>query len=424
MRRTIRNAMSAIILAFAIILSGCSKKEDSSKSKEPKKQKVDITECVSVSAKGYEGMGVVTCQADSSAIKKHLNQTMKEIYGEEVEEETKKAFSKLESSISFIATPCTELKNGDQVTVSVIYDEKCAKDCKVNFSPESFQYTVSGLEVVQLVDAFEGFKVTFAGLEEEPQIILDNSGCSDFVKNYVVFNVDETSIPVNNEGNPICRNGAEIKVCAEFGTNLPADMSAIYMLTSPSKSFTISGLTMYPTSIDHLDVKEIVRAAKEKGVGFATNYLYNDADYPRFNGSDNFDGDTTEYTGFSIACEKMYFVSPKSNTEGKSGIVLLFHLSYHVKGIRNGTQLWGEYIEADVDTYFAAGSFRFTSDEQQTQLLSTGEPIMIGDSDDEEMLCNNHTLEAGYNALIAPYSENYVVSEMDIAAYADVLSGS
>lgn len=404
----------ALMLVVPMVLSvACNKdSEKSKKSKEKEKQEVDITECVSVSARGYDGMGVVNCQKDSTAINKILKDVMKEQYGDEVDSETKKAFNKLEESISFQAEPSGELSNGDEVTIKITCNSKYADTCGVKLSPSSFKYTVNGLDTIQKIDAFDGLQVSFSGTEQDTEVIIDNTGCSDFVRNYVNFYVDDKQ--------EAYKNGESYVVRAELGDNLPKEYDGLYMLSEKYHSFTVDGLDMYPTSIDNLDVTEVVKATYEKGVGFVTNEIYNDGQsYPHYNGpafrrSSSY---PINISDFNAVPEKVYYMAPKSNTDGVCKIVILFHLTYHVSGILNAG---GKLGEQHVDTYFAAGTGGFLTDSTQTILKSTGESFMVGDSDDESYLCNDHTYEAGYNAFIAMYAEDYVINELDIATYSGV----
>ena len=418
-----RKSLVAGVLAIAICICGVGcKKSSKEKEKEEssKKSEVDISSCVMVSAQGFDGMGVVDCSTDAEEINKVFKQTMKELYGDEIESSTKSDFDKLEKSIRVQAEPSNSVSNGDKITIQILYDEKKAEECNVEIKPDSIEYTVSGLTAIQSVDAFEGFQVSFSGTENNTQIILDNSGCSDFVRNYVVFSLDGSTIKVL-DGNVVVKNGETITVKAEFGDNLPEDMEQVYVLANDSKSFNASGLDMYPTSINNLDVTEIVKLANDKGTGFVSNLIYNEiATAVTINGTWlDVSPDSFSISDYSVVPEKMYFASPKANTDMPSGIVIVFHVTYVASG---KTSVYGSATETvNVDTYVAAGCFGFTSDEAQSVLKTTGETVVIGDSDSKDYICNDHSFETAYNAFVAPLAENYVVDEMDIAAYASVL---
>ena len=220
------------------------------------------------------------------------------------------------------------------------------------------------------------------------------------------------------------KNGEALVVNAEFGENLPAEYDGLYMLSEKTHSYTVDGLDMYPTTIDNLDVSEVVKATHEKGKGFVSNKLYNDLDdYPRINGT-KYNTYSDKFVSISNLCikpEKIYFACPKSNSDGLSTIVILYHMTYHASGYLNYSDI-SPTAEEEVDTYFAVASNEFTSDSTQSVLKSVGTSFMVGESDDEEYLCNNHTYEQGYNAFIAPYAEGYVINELNPADYAAVLT--
>lgn len=394
----------ALMLVVPMVLSvACNKdSEKSKKSKEKDKQEVDITECVSVSARGYDGMGVVNCQKDSAAINIILKDVMKEQYGDEVDSETKKAFNKLEESISFQAEPSGELSNGDEVTIKITCNSKYADTCGVKLSPSSFKYTVNGLDTIQKIDAFDGLQVSFSGTEQDTEVIIDNTGCSDFVRNYVNFYVDDEQ--------EAYKNGESYVVRAELGDNLPKEYDGLYMLSEKYHSFTVDGLDMYPTFIDNLDVTEVVKATYDKGISHVSQVLNTDhAVYYMDNGSY---GPGRTISDFSFVCEKIYYLQPKANMKGTCGIIILTHLTYTMSNSKNSDS---------IDTYVASGSFSFTCDSTQTILKSVGEPVFLRD-DITSYILNNHSYEEGYNAFIPYYADNYVINELNPADYADVLT--
>lgn len=413
-----RKAFVAGLLVFALVLGGCGKKEKDSKKKESKKkQTIDISECVDISANGFDGMGVVSCEKNASAISKTMKQTMKEMYGDDVEDEIKNAFDKLEESIQFTASPSMNVSNGQEVEISIVFGEKYAETCKVDFSPKTITYTVSGLTSIQSVDAYEGLSVTFAGSEDNTQIMVDNSGCTDFVKNYVLFSIADEK--------PSYKNGETVTVNAEFGSNLPAEMTDIYVLASSSKTYTVSGLEMHPTSIENLDLTELLKSMNEFGVGNATEKIYSDLDdFPTINGAkfDNWIDNKVKISSFSAVPEKLYFMQAKANTETSASTVMVFHLTYHVSGVLFDSKV--KTPEVDVDTYFVVICQNFTTDETQSAFMSLGECSIICEDKNEftYLMTNNSSFEEDYNKYVAPMNQNYVINEVDLSTYAAVLS--
>ncbi|MGN0634251.1 MAG: zinc ribbon domain-containing protein [Oscillospiraceae bacterium] len=68
------------------------------------------------------------------------------------------------------------LKNGDKVTVEVVYDEEALKDVKVKLENTSFEVEVKGLEKSKTVDPFADFKPEFSGFDGEGTASYDYDG--------------------------------------------------------------------------------------------------------------------------------------------------------------------------------------------------------------------------------------------------------
>ena len=124
-----RVGLVALAISICVCGFGCGK---SSKEKKTKTE-LDIAQCVSVSDQGFDGMGVVECQKESEEINEIFQQAMKDVYGDNVDSSTKRAFSDLEQSVAFLAEPSNSLSNGDKITIKMVYDEQCAEKCNVEF---------------------------------------------------------------------------------------------------------------------------------------------------------------------------------------------------------------------------------------------------------------------------------------------------
>ena len=411
MKSMLKKRVLAMMVAIPMILAtACNSKSGKNSSKDSDdKQALDITQYVSVSAKGIDGMGIVNCDVNTSGISKTLKNTMKELFGENPEPEIKKAYSDLEKSISFQAVPSTDVKNGDEVEIKVVFSKEKAELCSVEFSPDSIKFSVSGLQSIQTVDAFEGLKVTFSGSEEKTEIILDNSGCSDFVKNYVLFSIYEKK--------DAYKNGESVTIMAEMGSNLPDEYKGDYILASYSKEYIADGLDKYPSSIDNLDAGEVVKMAYDKGTSHVSDIVYNKRNYPEINGTAKFENSYT-ISDYKMIPEKIYYLQPKENTDAQGGIVVLFHLTYTISGNR---YLSSTVLTETVDSYVASGCFGFMSDSTQTKVTALGETVFLK-NDTVKYIRNNHQYEECYNTFISPYADQYVINELDASKYASLFS--
>ena len=83
--------------------------------------------------------------------------------------------------------------------------------------------------------------MTFLGSEEEATVVINNSGCSDFVRNFVTYLYDS---------NGVYSNGDTLTVYAIWGDNFTADDRDVYVFTTDSKEYEISGLIYFPKTKD------------------------------------------------------------------------------------------------------------------------------------------------------------------------------
>ena len=248
-----------LVLIAALVLVGCEsngdddnhgndkateaagKKDDTSKTV----LSIDVSSAARIEYNGFNGMGVATCGVDYDALyslQREVSAKLTELKKQNPDDETAKNseeskdsdaadeisnrtdyddygsdyagtvdVSRLFSSISFLATPEQDLSNGDTITVKVLYNESEASKLGLAIEKPEFTQIVSGLKVLKSIDAFDGFTVHFSGSEENTQIILDNSNCSDFVRNYVLFDYDRNqSVYRNGEKLTVKRTGAII----------------------------------------------------------------------------------------------------------------------------------------------------------------------------------------------------------------------
>lgn len=398
------------------ITEAAENKDEPTKAAEPTKAptkpvlNIDVSSAAKMEYSGFNGMGVANCSIDYEtlySLQREVSAKLTEQQGSNAKDSEENYnldvtgsvdVSRLFSSISFLATPEQDLSNGDTITVKVLYNESEAAKLGLAIEKPEFTQIVSGLKVLKSIDAFDGFTVHFSGSEEKAQIILDNSGCSDFVRNYVLFDYDRNQT--------VYRNGEKFTVKAYWGDNL-RNGDDVYVLASETKEFTIDGLNMYPTKPEGLDIQPIVKNAWDEISGAVSEYLFvklSSSSYNRyeFNG-DAYWGDKISISNYNIRCEKVFFMTPKENRDVHSKIVLVFHLQYDVAG------------KTHVDTYHAGMCSEFELD-SQGNIVSKGNTsfVLNGWGDDAR---NDRDYVTAYNRYIEPFNKDYLVNEIPVSPY-------
>ena len=151
----------------------------------------------------------------------------------------------LASSIQPIIEPSTQLKNGDTVKVTMVFDEKQAEESKVELRDTEFEVIVSGLPEAQELDLFEGLRVSFIGISPFIQATVDARGCSSFVQNNVEFDLPDSYL----------KNGDVCTVTAVYDAALME--KNLYKVAEDQKDFTVENCGEYLTSLEDRDLSTI-----------------------------------------------------------------------------------------------------------------------------------------------------------------------
>ncbi len=411
--------MAAMAVAVVVVcgLLACKKKE------EAKKKELDTSDFIEVVFSGYEGMGV----ADLTVNLEKLDNEKRRIEAEFDDDKVEYSSAKMNSlfrSLSFELDKNTDLKNGDKVSVKFSYDKALADECKIEVVPVDFSFTVSNLKNFETVDAFDGLKVSFSGKETDATVVIDNSGCSDFVRNFVVFTVGDKEKQWDYDRVLLLKNGESISVSAKLGDNYDPEQG-LCVLKEDTKEYIAAGLDMNPVSIQDLDIKPIVKNTADAGVARVGDFLFNDV-LGRFsceiNGIqfifNNSNVLVSQISDFSMKCEKAYFLQPKQNTDHQSGVLVLYHLKYKVVGEKFMLGDGGP-AETEVDTYVGFYSFGFTSDCDQKTIVDLGE---MQESEVDLAILNTTSLDVAMNAFVNSQMENYVLEELNLNDYKDVIA--
>ncbi len=136
-------------------------------SEQEKKAGLEIEKLYKVNIYGTQGEGFVDLQIDKEYLQKICNETDISLNEEDV-----KAKVSVENN----------LYNGDKFTLSFVYDKEL-KDKGVDIISNNITYTVKGLKEGTDFDVFSDIQVYI----DNGNIVIDNSHCSNFVKDNVDF---------------------------------------------------------------------------------------------------------------------------------------------------------------------------------------------------------------------------------------------
>lgn len=185
--------------------------------------KYDISRYVTVAELGYDGSGSVAVTVDTEAFLKKCHSDGTLVYVEDL-------------SVTVSVAGNGSLKNGSDVVVELSAD---------GVSFDSVHHTMSKLKKPQIIDIFEQLNVYFVGANNTGKAVLDTDKCDEAVQLGVEFSVI---------GNENLSNGGTVTVSAKEKGNALKKLG--YSPKTTEKSYTVSGLPVYPTSLANIDCSD------------------------------------------------------------------------------------------------------------------------------------------------------------------------
>lgn len=171
--------------------------------------------------------------------------------------------SMLFETVEIECDPETNLSNGDEVEVRLVYNEDAFKENKIKFKNTEFKVKVKGLVEGTEYDVFKDVKLVYEGISPEVTVSIDYSGCDDFVRNYVDFSIGKKA--------EFHKNGDVITLTAEYDEETAAEN--LYVITSTSKEFTVSGQPEYLTDFNGTDASLLKKEMNDNLEAFvSSNY--------------------------------------------------------------------------------------------------------------------------------------------------------
>lgn len=224
-------------------------------------KKIDLAEYVEISCSGYNGNGSVNVNIkeeellitileqkgyDEDSITSMLSgdylfggfsSKVKDLERLQKEIET---IEKVYQTVSFTPDKTEELSNGDQITVTIDFDEKLAKKSKISFKGNEYTYVVEGLGDYIELDPFEHLQVQFTGIAPNTNIEYSYDGNDGYLNSWSFttdknggFDAgDKVKISVNVDEEYLKRNG--------------------YVLTRTENEYTCENVGYYVTSLDQI----------------------------------------------------------------------------------------------------------------------------------------------------------------------------
>jgi hypothetical protein len=383
-----------IILIFTLVLilafTGCAVRN--SKKTEVFEFEVDLL--MDAQTKGYSGHASLFLSVN--AVKQTaLYEDVAETLDDEDVDFDEERLKKIVDSLSFVCEENEELSNGDVVPIRTSFDTSAAEKYGIVFTPGEFTYTVSGLIVAEEVDPFEGLEIRCDGAAPNGTVSIVTAKCSSFVQNSVNFSIV-------GDQNGIYSNDDEVVIQATFNSYYVDEPDSLVILTPTQQTYTVSGLSIYPESIEGLDLSEVTSNMYDVCNTYIIENIY---DAPYMNGN----YDSTWYVDeFSFTLSNLLYLKPKTNTNEEGKLIAIFNATYTASGM----------IESEsVNAYIAVEYSGFATNIEGTEITIEGEYLI---NLDEMEPTSSVDFTIFYNKNIEIYSATHIINIIEIATMTPV----
>ncbi len=268
---------------------------------------ININDYMSVSYSGYETYGVATIEFDTTALKASIlengidadniyTDNMYSVWGmteDDIEEYMAEVL--IDTITATADADYGTLSNGDEIVVSITYDESLAEDYGVKFKTNEEKFVVSDLGEITTIDPFADIELMFTGASPAVNVEVVNNSTIELLKN-TNYIIEATS-------------GYAIGDVIEVTIDMTEEMANRqgYSFTTLTKEYTCENVDRYVTSIEDLN-EENLASLQEEVEEYLDSYLYSE-------------GITTE--GYTF--EGTYCLYPKeSTTSGKYILYLVY----------------------------------------------------------------------------------------------------
>ena len=199
------------------------------------KRTLDFQTIVEFDFIGLNGKGEVTALINKDIYDD--KEFLEKLFPDNSVKKAKEKLYELMETVNYTFSENNNLTNGDEITVSVDYDEELFEDKEVKVKNTEFTIKVEELSDGTKIDVFEGLEVTYEGMSGKGYAIFDTNNCCNFVQNYVTFGYSKENLS----------NGDKITVTANYSEENANN--ELVIIENNKKEFTVSGL-QEPIEID------------------------------------------------------------------------------------------------------------------------------------------------------------------------------
>lgn len=335
---------------------------------------VDMKDYIQVAFSGMNTAGSADVSVDWTALEEEALGDSQNFLGDAI---------LLETALQVQADPLEDLSNGDTVTVTVSCDEATADRMKLKFVNTSLEFPVSGLVDGVEADAFADLEMRFEGIAPYGTATVVNNSEDSFVKT-ISYAVEPASG---------LSNGDTVTVTAQYSEYSAQD--ALRYVPETTKTYTVTGLDEYLNSYDQLDEDTLAEVTQQSKDVINTDllsdtYTYAEAAYDSYYGY-NYEQDSIVLKDVSLLSTYFAASKPDTNNSRNNLLIQVFQITATDNTNSDG-----------VTFYYAVGYSDFLHN------ADGGIEVNLADT---YTTCGHPTTDGIYNAVIAPLTSTYTVTQ-------------
>ena len=227
------------------------------------KEKVDVTKYIKIECEGYDGKGTATYRLDdekfAKAILKAMGKSEKDM--DKLMDGDEKKYEDLFECIQkmkFEFDEDSKLSNGDEIKLTIEYDNDLVKDYGIKFTGSEMKYKVKDLKKVKEIDPFADVTVEFTGTSPKCYASVKNNSSEEALQ-YVYYDLDKSTN---------LKEGDEVTVSFTYNEDTFVERYGV-VFTSTEKKFKVENVDKYIMSSEEID--ETFLAEMQKQVGDVIN---------------------------------------------------------------------------------------------------------------------------------------------------------
>ncbi len=228
---------------------------------------------------------------------------------------TDEEFLRFAAGIEAMTDNSGGLKNGDEITVSYLYDEDLARHLNINVNASEAVYTVKGLtsaRPLSVEDLFEDIEVSFEGISPEITMTITNNSENPLIRTL-------TFAPVEYKEKYSVGDTVSIRCFFEDGARLHDNYYIDALSENCVKDYTVGNCGSYVTDISEIPDTLISQAVSEGRKAFKDANEYGVRVFCEANLVPVYINQQATFSYLSPSIEEMYFKVVNQSEAGKTG---------------------------------------------------------------------------------------------------------